>query len=50
MASKHQEIIYDVELGKPYVLPDVWVETSQEVTMVQRVKDTIESKSQSAMD
>ena len=37
MAPKVFTIIYGVELGKPYVLPNFRVETSQEVTMAQRV-------------
>ena len=33
MAPKVFTIIYDVELGKPYVLPNIRVETPRGVTM-----------------
>ena len=37
MASKALTIICNIELGKPYVLPNFRVETSRGVTMAQRV-------------
>ena len=33
MAPKVFTIIYGVELGKPYVLPYIWVETPRGATM-----------------
>jgi len=44
MAPKVFTIIYGVELGKPYVLPNFRVEISQGMTMAQRVEETVQSE------
>ncbi len=49
VASKAFTIIYNAELGKSDALPNIWVETSREVTMVQRIEDLEKSERQFAM-
>ena len=43
-------IIHSMELGKPYALPNIRVESPQGETMAQRAEDTIESECQSVTD
>ncbi len=50
VASKVFTIIYNAELGKSDALPRTWVETSQEVTMVQRIKDMEKSECRLVID
>ncbi len=49
VASKVFTNIYNVELGKSDTLPDIWVETSKEVPMVQRIEDLEKSERQHVM-
>ena len=44
MASKALGIIHDIELGKPFVLPNCRVGTPQGATMAKRVEETVKSK------
>ena len=39
-----------MELGKPYELPVIWVESPQGTTTAQRVAETVKSECQSVMD
>ena len=50
MASKAFEIIQDMELGKPYEFPIIWVGSPQGPTMAQRVAETVKSECQPVMD
>lgn len=49
VASKALTIIYNVELGKSDALPNIWVETSKEEPMVQRIEDLEKSEWQHVM-
>jgi hypothetical protein len=49
VASKVFTNIYNVELGKSDALPNIWVETSKEVPMVQRIEDLEKSEWQHVM-
>ncbi len=49
IAPKESIIIYDIELGKPYLFP-FWVGTPQGVTMTKRVEDSVKSECQSVID
>ncbi len=50
VASKVFTNIYNVELGKSDALPHIWVETSKEVPMVQRIEDMEESEGRLVID
>ncbi len=50
VAPTTSTIIHSMELGKPYVLPNIWVESPQGVTMAQRAEDMIGSECQSVTD